>query len=123
MISKILIATDGSTTAGKAVEIGCDLAAKYGAEVVLLHILLRGEVSENLRHMAEIEFAEAERGQAAEIQREKRIAHQKAVRRWQVECQLAQLEESRRKLERAKAEELQARRKILFGWRKDQKAK
>jgi nucleotide-binding universal stress UspA family protein len=64
MISKVLIATDGSTTARKAIEIGCDLAAKYEAEVVLLHVLLRGEVSENLRHMAEVEFAEAEGGQA-----------------------------------------------------------
>jgi nucleotide-binding universal stress UspA family protein len=64
MISKVLIATDGSANAGKAVEIGCDLAAKYGAEVVLLHILLRGEISENLRHMAEIEFTKAEGGQA-----------------------------------------------------------
>ena len=55
MPGKILIATDGSDHANKAVGFGADLAAKYGAEVVLVHVLLRDALSENLRHMAEVE--------------------------------------------------------------------
>jgi nucleotide-binding universal stress UspA family protein len=62
MIKKVLIATDGSEHATKAVEFGSDIAAKYGASVVLAHVLLRDELSENLRHMAEIERLPAEGG-------------------------------------------------------------
>lgn len=60
MIKKILIATDGSRHAKKAVELGSDIAAKYGAEVVLVHVLLRGHLSENLRHMVDVEYQAAE---------------------------------------------------------------
>ncbi len=62
MIKKVLIATDGSSHARKAVAFGSDIAAKYGAEVVLVHILLRAEVPENLRRMAEVEHLAAEGG-------------------------------------------------------------
>lgn len=64
MLKKVLIATDGSAPAGKAVEFGADLAAKYGAEVVLVHVLLRNEFSENLRHLAEVEYQAAEGGKS-----------------------------------------------------------
>lgn len=60
MVRKVLIAVDGSEHAGKAVEFGADLAAKYGAEVVLVHVLLRDDLSENLRHLAEVEYHTAE---------------------------------------------------------------
>lgn len=63
MIKKVLIATDGSEHAGKAVAFGSDIAAKYDAEVMLVHVLLRNELSENLRHMAEVELLGAEGGQ------------------------------------------------------------
>lgn len=62
MVRKVLIAVDGSEHARKAVEFGADLAAKYGAEVVLVHVLLRGDLSENLRHLAEVEYHTAEAG-------------------------------------------------------------
>jgi len=62
MPETILIATDGSDHAEKAVALGADLAAKHGAKVVLVHILLRDGLSENLRHMAEVEHLEAEGG-------------------------------------------------------------
>ena len=62
MIRKVLIATDGSAHARKAVALGSDIAAKYGAEVVLVHVLLRGEVSEDLRRMAEVEHLAGETG-------------------------------------------------------------
>jgi nucleotide-binding universal stress UspA family protein len=64
VISRVLIATDGSEHARKAVEFGSDIAAKYGAEVVLVHVLLRKELSENLRHVAEVEHIAAEGGQS-----------------------------------------------------------
>ncbi len=64
MIRKVLIATDGSSHARKAVTFGSDIAAKYGAEVELVHVLLRREIPENLRHMAEIEHLAAEGGHA-----------------------------------------------------------
>lgn len=62
MVNKILIATDGSDHARKAVALGADIAAKYDAEVVLLHVLLRDHLSENLRHMAEVEYQIGEGG-------------------------------------------------------------
>jgi len=62
VVQKILIATDGSDHARKAVEFGSDLAEKYGAEVVLVHVLLRDELSENLRHLAEVEYHAGEGG-------------------------------------------------------------
>lgn len=61
-MKKVLIATDGSDSATKAVAIGADIAAKYGGEVVLVHVLLRDHLADNLRHMAEVEFQTAEGG-------------------------------------------------------------
>ncbi len=63
MLKKVLIATDGSDHGTKAVAFGSDIAAKYEAEVILVHVLLRDELSENLRHMAEVEHLTAEGGQ------------------------------------------------------------
>jgi nucleotide-binding universal stress UspA family protein len=62
MIKKVLIATDGSEHARKAVAVGSDIAATYGAEVVLVHVLLRDHLSEGLRHSAEVEYEAAEGG-------------------------------------------------------------
>ena len=56
MLKTVLIATDGSSHAGKAVEFGSDIAAKYDAEVVLVHVLLRDHLSDALRHMVEVEY-------------------------------------------------------------------
>lgn len=55
MFSRILIATDGSPHAEKAVEVGADIASKYGAAVIVVHVLLGGEVSESLSRLAEVE--------------------------------------------------------------------
>lgn len=55
MIRKILSPTDGSEQAEKAVSLACDLAAKYGAELILLHVQLENTASEDLRHFAEVE--------------------------------------------------------------------
>lgn len=55
MIKKVLIATDGSEHATKAVEFGSDIAARYDAAVVLVHVLLRHELSEDMKRMAAVE--------------------------------------------------------------------
>ena len=55
MTSRILCPTDGSENAEKAVSIASDLAKKYDAELVLLHVQLANASGEELRHFAEIE--------------------------------------------------------------------
>ncbi|MCP4382210.1 MAG: universal stress protein [Hyphomicrobiales bacterium] len=55
MIKNVLIATDGSEHANKAVEIGSDIAAQHGAEVILVHVLLRHELPDDMVRMAAIE--------------------------------------------------------------------
>jgi nucleotide-binding universal stress UspA family protein len=56
MIKKVLIATDGSEHAQKAVAFGSDIAAKFDAEVLLVHVLLHKEASEELLHFAQVEY-------------------------------------------------------------------
>jgi nucleotide-binding universal stress UspA family protein len=55
MIKTILVPTDGSEIAGKAVDLASDLAAKYQARMVLLHVLLSGTSFEELRHLIEVD--------------------------------------------------------------------
>jgi len=55
MINKILIPVDGSPQSVRAVELASDLAEKYGAEVILLHVLLRGHMPSGLKRALEIE--------------------------------------------------------------------
>jgi nucleotide-binding universal stress UspA family protein len=55
MFKTILVATDGSEHADKAVDLACDLAAKYGARLLALHVLLSGDSIDQLRHWAEVE--------------------------------------------------------------------
>jgi len=59
MIRKVLIATDGSEQATKAVEFGSDIAARYDAEVVLVHVLLRHELPEDMKRMVAAEHLTA----------------------------------------------------------------
>lgn len=55
MFTKILVPTDGSEHAGRAVSVASDLAAKYGAELILLHVVTDYDVSPELARFAEIE--------------------------------------------------------------------
>jgi nucleotide-binding universal stress UspA family protein len=55
MIKTILVPTDGSEHANKAVTLAADIAEKYDARLVLLHVMPRGPLPEALRHMADIE--------------------------------------------------------------------
>lgn len=53
MIKTIVVATDGSNHAGKALELASDLASKYGARLVLLHVLMSNARSETLQALAD----------------------------------------------------------------------
>ncbi len=84
MIKKILVATDGSDHAGKAVEFASDLATKYKATVYLIHVLTP------LRSMPEIDggllqqWEDIHEGQAKKIIEEaERVVKKKGVERYQ----------------------------------------
>lgn len=55
MIKTILVPTDGSEHAGKAVLLASDIAEKYGAKLVFLHVMPQGPLPDHLRHLAEAE--------------------------------------------------------------------
>lgn len=55
MISNILVATDGSDTAGRAVDLAAYLAARLGASLTVGHVLQHGARAEELNRMAEAE--------------------------------------------------------------------
>jgi len=52
MIKTVLVAVDGSDHARKALSLAADIAAKYRARMVLLHVLMANVRSETLRKLA-----------------------------------------------------------------------
>ncbi len=52
MIKTIVVATDGSDHAQKALKLACDLATKYRARMVIAHALLRDAPAGELRRLA-----------------------------------------------------------------------
>ena len=54
-INSILVPTDGSGTADKAVELASDIAGKYGAKLVLLYVMWRGPSLAQLRASVELD--------------------------------------------------------------------
>ena len=67
MLSTILVPTDGSVHADKAVDLAGDLAGKYGAKIVLLHVLLRGHMPEGLVRAANVEHLGKKSGQPSNL--------------------------------------------------------
>ena len=55
MFTKILFPTDGSDHANKALDLAIDMAKKYAAELVILHVPHGSENIDALRRFAEIE--------------------------------------------------------------------
>lgn len=55
MFKKILTATDGSEHGTKAVQLASELAARYGAKLVLVHVLQHGRIPESVQQMLEVE--------------------------------------------------------------------
>jgi nucleotide-binding universal stress UspA family protein len=61
MVKKVLVPVDGSEFAARAADFAADLAAKYDAEMVLIHVLRRmgsASVPEELRSYASLEHVE-----------------------------------------------------------------
>ena len=58
MISNIVIATDGSSSAQNAVDTAIDLAKKYDAKLTLVHVLTHDHPSAEIRRMLEVEHLE-----------------------------------------------------------------
>ena len=65
MIKTIVAPIDGSEHANKAADFAADLAKKYAAKLILLHVWQPGPIPEELRHMAEVEKLESQRRAAA----------------------------------------------------------
>jgi nucleotide-binding universal stress UspA family protein len=59
MYKKVLIATDGSVTAGHAAEVGMDVAKASGAEALLLHV---GDPKDGKKVLAQAEKSFAKSG-------------------------------------------------------------
>ena len=51
MIKTIIVPTDGSDHAGKAIDLAADIAGKYGARVVVLHTLLHRTDQSRIRDL------------------------------------------------------------------------
>ena len=58
-MEKILVATDGSDHALKAIDIACDLAHRHNCTLFLCHILLRDKEADELKRLAELEGVDA----------------------------------------------------------------
>jgi len=52
-VKHVLIPVDGSEHSDKAVRLAADIAAKYGAKLTLLHVLISGRVPDNLRKLSD----------------------------------------------------------------------
>jgi nucleotide-binding universal stress UspA family protein len=55
-MKRILVALDGSEHSEKALDLASDIAGKYGAELVLLHVMSDRPLTDAERHMAEVEY-------------------------------------------------------------------
>lgn len=53
MFNTILVPTDGSGHAAKAIDLAADLASKYGSRVVLMHVLMRGALPEAVKALVD----------------------------------------------------------------------
>ena len=58
MFKTILVATDGSDHAKRAVGFAADLAKKYNAKLIALHVMGNDRLPDDDRYMAEVEFAD-----------------------------------------------------------------
>jgi nucleotide-binding universal stress UspA family protein len=57
-IKTILVATDGSDHAQRALDLAADIAVKYDGTLILLHVMDTRSTSDAERHMADVEFAD-----------------------------------------------------------------
>lgn len=64
MIKRILAATDGSNSAGKAVDLAAEVAAKFDAELTIVHVIVHGHQAEEMQNMAESQHVVSQAGPA-----------------------------------------------------------
>ncbi len=57
-MERILVALDGSAHSDKALDLAADLADKYQADLILVHVLSAAPLSDAERHMAAVEYAD-----------------------------------------------------------------
>ena len=55
MFHIIVAATDGSAHARKAIDLASELAVKYRAKLILVHVLQQAHIPESVRHLLELE--------------------------------------------------------------------
>ena len=55
-MERIMVALDGSEHSEKALDLASDIAAKYGAELVLLHVMSDKPLTDAERQMLEVEY-------------------------------------------------------------------
>ena len=55
-MERILVALDGSEHSDKALDLASDIAGKYGAELVLLHVMSDEPLTDGERYVAETEY-------------------------------------------------------------------
>ncbi len=67
MFKKILIATDGSNPAFAALDVAVDMASKYDARLIILHVLMHGKVPQGFKRMTEIEHISNQHRRAEEL--------------------------------------------------------
>ena len=68
MIKRVLVALDGSEHAARALDVACEVASRFGADLIALHVVPDKPLSEAERQMAEVEFA-AEVGRGFDLTR------------------------------------------------------
>jgi nucleotide-binding universal stress UspA family protein len=64
MINKILVATDGSSHAKKAVDFASDFASKYDATIYVVHVVQEERIPDEMKEFMEAEHLVASPGKA-----------------------------------------------------------
>jgi nucleotide-binding universal stress UspA family protein len=55
-VKRIVVALDGSDHASRALDLACDLASRFGAELIATHAVSNQPLSADERRLAEVEF-------------------------------------------------------------------
>lgn len=57
-MDRILVALDGSTHSDRALDLAADLAEKYQADLLMVHVMPTAPLNDAERHMASVEYAD-----------------------------------------------------------------